>query len=133
MADLAALDCSTFLDGDLDPTFANIGGRRAVGERVLRGWLTSPGDVHYDLSRGEDIRLWLNAGMTAADTLTLQNRLRMDALKDEGVLDCTVVITRNFAEQTLTIAAEVEDEVGTYPLTLAIDLVTAEILEAFIT
>jgi len=128
MADQNALDASTFLDGDLDPTFAPISGRRAIAERVMRRWLTDVGTVQHALEDGENIRNWLSSGMTPKETDSLAQRLKAEAIKDEGVVDIEVVVRSNSATRAMTISGEITDADGPFPFTLAIDAVSASLV-----
>lgn len=127
MADFRALDASTFVDGDLDPTFAPISGRRAIAERVLRSWLTRPNQARYAPDRGVGVLDWLSLGSSAADRAALTALLEADAVKDEGVAAASVVVGFNASLQTMTIDATLEDDVGPFPLTLSIDLVSSSL------
>lgn len=128
MADLNALDASTFLDGDLDPTFAPITGRRAIAERVARRWLTFPGTVAHAPDDGVMILAWLSRGATDGDLRQLAADLEAEALKDEGVHNADVSVTLNAQTMVMTISAQLEDADGTFSMTLAIDQVSVSLL-----
>jgi len=128
MADLAALDASTFLNGDLDPTFAPVSPRRAIAERVCRRWFTTPGTIAYAINDGENLRTWLSAGATDKQIARLEGRLVAEAEKDEGVVSASVDVALNTQTQTLTVAGTLTDADGPFDLTLSIDAVTATLL-----
>lgn len=77
---------------------AEASGSLSVAQRVARSWLQPSGGLWYDPSRGGDLLRAQNAPVYPA---RLAPRLSAQALRDECVDDCAVVV--NFIEQTKTL------------------------------
>jgi hypothetical protein len=80
-------DVSTFLNGDLDPSFASITGQYAVAEACVRRLGTPRGSLVDDADFGYDLRLVLNRGLQPGEVYTIAENVRAECLKDERVLD----------------------------------------------
>jgi hypothetical protein len=116
------LDVSTF--PDLDPELRSISGQRAVGEAVARRWLTPLGGLVDDPEYGgEDLGSLLGATRTADELAALGASLERQALEDERVESCRVVVTTTgpLSGQTLIVRAQLTTSEGPFSLVLTAD------------
>ena len=114
----------------LPARFAFVDGPVAVAYSVARRWQTARGSLPWAPEVGVDVTELL--GQPLADGLRAQWQadLRAEALADERVEDCTVVITAP-DEETLQIAADLsllEGDDVSFRLVVTVDAVTIEIL-----
>lgn len=112
MADFGT-DVSTYVMGDLDPSFGIISGRRVVAEAVGRLWTSAKGTIITDIDAGVDVRQLLSSPVDDNTQNELSQILRNEALRDERVLDIAVEVRLNAPLQRLSIrgAITTSDEV----------------------
>lgn len=84
------IDVSTYVDGDLDPTFALITGPRVVAEAIARRLQTPRGGLPRDPSYGTDLRAWVNASLSPARLAALRAAIAGEASADPRVEDVDV-------------------------------------------
>ena len=126
--DFGVGDVSTFVDGDLDPTFASLDQERSVMESVARGWISPQGSIPWAPSDGDDIRQMISAKLSPAKLLDWTVRLETSALADERVLSCDVTITVGSDAKSVSIHGAIETASGPFSLTLAVDALTISLL-----
>jgi len=83
-------------------------GPKVVSQRLVRRWTTPRGALALigdDPDFGWDVRQYINRKMTSLDLSTAQIQLQNEALKDEEVQSCLVVLS--FVGNALTISATV--------------------------
>jgi hypothetical protein len=85
------LACAQDLTEDFEEIDEN--SPQAIGQAIFRRWTTPRGQLQDDQEYGEDIVGMLNKGLTAAYIAEKAGRLKLEALKDDRVQDCTVTIT----------------------------------------
>lgn len=92
------VDFSTFFDStgrpDLDPNWTPISGPRAVMEHIARRWVTEKGEMD-DPTYGYPVTRYYNSQMLPQELRALQQGLRAEALKVEGVDDAQVLISHD--------------------------------------
>lgn len=79
------IDVSTFVDGDLDPTFELITGPRVVAEAVARRLMTPRGGLVRNPAYGTDLRQWVNGSLTNARRAALRSAIAGEASQDPRV------------------------------------------------
>lgn len=121
-------DVSTFTNGDLDPAFRWISGRRVVAERVARRLYTDVDLLEYAPDGCLDIRAFLSGGVDNATLLRLASRITAIAERDESVATADATVSWNDATQALKVRIALETEEGPFSLVLAITAVTLELL-----
>lgn len=121
-------DCSTYVNGDLDPTFTLLTGRRIVAEAVLRRWETPNGSLPWDTNAGLDVRAWVNEAIDDRDVYELRRLMEAEAEKDERVFSCTVTINPLLRENRLRIESVIETADGAFTLVADIGELTVELL-----
>jgi hypothetical protein len=123
-------DVSTYVGGDLDPTFAVISGRRVVAEAIARRLETRRGALLRDPNYGTDLRAWLNRDFvgSAATLFRLKASVDREAEEDERVLSADATVTYEPAFQKLRIAIAIETAEGPFELVLAVSAVSVAIL-----
>lgn len=98
---------------DIDQNLSESKGTRALLECVARRWYDRAGSLFYDKNYGVGIETYLNAVVKTSDLATI---LEEEALKDERVDACTVVVTTT--GESLTIDGRIETADGPYELTV---------------
>lgn len=127
-------DISTFVlndEGvsDLDPFFVEISGARVIAEAVARRWTSAKGSMFWDEDAGEDVRAYLNAKLDPAKLADIEATLSAEALKDERVARCAVLVTYNQGTKHLRIRGTITPSEGpAFQFVLSIDAVTATTL-----
>lgn len=99
--------------------------RILIGQRVARAWQTPRGGlgaVGDDPNRGWDCRQYVNKKLAPNDVNIAQQQLQNEALKDEQVQSCEVVMT--LSGTTLTIDAHLESSAGPFQLTMNVQGLT---------
>lgn len=124
-------DVSTYRDGDLDPTFTIISGRRVISEAVARRLETPRGTCLRDPNYGSDTRGWLNRDFVAAEKtlFRLKALIEAEAEKDERVLGAEASIAYDPAIQKLRVVIMLEAAGGPFQLVLDITQVSVAIIE----
>lgn len=117
-------DVSTF--PDLDPTFAEVHGTRAVAEAIARRLMTPRGTLDYDPDYGFDVRELLSAAVDERRLFWVRAEIEAEAEKDERVRGATATLERTADAIVVTLALETAE--GPFRLTLGIDDVTVAIL-----
>lgn len=120
------VDASTI--GGLDPTFAEVRGKRVVLERLVRRFRTARGDLDYAPDDGLDLVQWVNEATTPMQRRTLGNYMLLEAKKDEAVLDAIITMNFNSAVQRLDINVWVDTEEGPFDFTLGVNELTVQVL-----
>jgi hypothetical protein len=111
-------DVSTF--PDLDPAFALISDKRAVGEAIARRLMTPHGSIDYDADYGYDVRDLLNEDMGPAELLAAQSAIVDEAEKDERVLHATLDLVFVPESDTLSLPLTLELADGPFELVLSV-------------
>jgi len=75
----------------------------AIGEAIVRRFITPRGGVVDDQSYGLDLRGYCNRGVTNEQIVRLQSQCRVEALKDDRVSDAEVSIRWVAAERRLSV------------------------------
>ncbi len=110
---------------DLDPTMAIVSGKQCLLEAIARRWLDLAGSLFYDRDYGAGIEAYLSAATLSAHDIS--NTLESEALKDERVQDCKVVVTA--AGETLTIKGQITDSSDeTFSLTVLVSKLDVKVL-----
>ena len=131
---------------DLDPTMAEVSGRLCLSQNLARRLITPRGTLIDDPNYGYDLTQYLNADIGPSDIAQIQAGVEAEFLKDERVLDATIVAqfvgpTQVQAALTATIAnpqpvplgvliitATVTDSTGPFTLVLSVSNVTVTLL-----
>lgn len=95
----------------------------AIGHAVLRRWITPRGQNPDDPDYGEDIRGFLNKGITTKDIREKAGKLKQEAEKDDRVGACTVTLTPSPDGRELRVSAAIvpkDPAVETFTLTFAV-------------
>jgi hypothetical protein len=119
--------CISVVDG-LPLRWKYITGKRVVAEAVLRRWSTERRSLPYDLDYGTDARAMIGDSLTSASIGEWQSALAAEAVKDDRVEDCDVVITYDRATETALVTASITTADGPFRLVSAIDAVTVNLL-----
>lgn len=114
---------------DLDPMFSEVSGAAGVAQALARRLITPRGALLDDPGYGYDLRGRLNAAITSAGRLAMQTAIAAELRKDERVDDVQVTLTFEPALNALHVDAVVFGAFGPFRLTLAVDAVSAALLE----
>ena len=130
MADLGTdISCVS----DVDPQCTVVSGRRLLAEAVARRWITPRGMLIDDPNYGTDVTDFIDADVTRASLASMRASMIAEALKDERVESCEVVITPPpgglGATGAYHVTATLADAAGPFDLTLAITDVTVDLIE----
>lgn len=87
------VDLSCVLDITPDAAEVDPNTTRAIGEALVRRYISPRNSVLDDESYGLDLRARCNAGQTRQDLTRLQSQIRVEALKDDRVSDVSVTLT----------------------------------------
>jgi hypothetical protein len=79
----------------------------AIGQAIVRRWLTDKATLPDDRDYGEYIGRWLNEGTTDTDLLAAGGQLRLEALKDDRVDSLTVEVTLADNSKTIEVTARI--------------------------
>jgi hypothetical protein len=131
VAQYTGTDFSTFraADGtaDLDPNWTPISGPRVVLEHIARRLMTPPG-VMQDEDYGFDLRSFYSANLSQTDIRRIQNGVRGEALKVEGVDDVSVtVLQMSDGSVEINLAVTLADE-ETYPMVFVLNADSVKLL-----
>lgn len=117
-------DVSTFVDGDLDLSFAPIAGSRVVAEGVLRNWITKRKACFWAPHLGRNINSMVNGDLTRADIERVKIGLVQEAKGVDGCLSCAVTIRRvegtDEDEGAWEVLGNVRTKVGTSDVNVSI-------------
>jgi phage baseplate assembly protein W len=122
------IDVSTFVDGDLDPTFALISGPRVVAEAIARRLQTPRGGLVRNPDYGTDLRQWVNASLTSARRAALQNAIAGEAGADPRVDTVEVEFVESEGELRVSISGTCA--AGPFDLVLDVASLTVDLLNA---
>lgn len=131
MATAAEIGTDLSCTWDLDPRCAVVTGRRLLAEAVFRRLITPRGMLIDDPEYGTDITNMINDDMTPTEIEALRAAIVHECGKDERVESATVAIAAppsGTGRYTITIT--LEDADGPFDLTLSVNDVTVEMLEA---
>jgi hypothetical protein len=95
------LSCVNDLTATLEEVDPN--SPRAVGEAVLRRYITPRGGVVDDLSYGYDVRALCNRGIPLKDIPLIAASMRSEALKDDRVLEALAELRFSLTERSLSV------------------------------
>jgi hypothetical protein len=121
-------DISTFVDGDLDPFFRLISGKRVVGEAIVRRWTTPQGGLFFDENFGRDVRDLLGQATSPQTLFALRTALVAQAEEDERVLHASVDVSLNTQTRKLFIRGEIATADGPFTLVVAVTDLSIELL-----
>ena len=108
---------------DIDQNLSESKGPRAVLECVARRWYDLAGSLFYDQNYGVGLDAYLNAAVKTDDLATL---LEEEALKDERVEECTVVVST--VAESLRIDGRIVTADGQYELTVLTSALDVQVL-----
>jgi hypothetical protein len=114
---------------DLDPSMLEVNGRQVVIQSIICRLSTPLGSVIDSPNDCFDLRDELSDGFTPSQIASLGPRIQNQVLRDQRIKTCTVNLDYDFAKSTLTIAMQLEDADGPFPLTLVASKVTVAILK----
>lgn len=118
-------DTSTF--PDFDGTGRTISGVRVVAECLLRRFTTRRGTLFYDPDFGLDLRDLLNEDLDASDLRRFTALAKLEAEKDERVVEAAVSLSLSGSTLKIQISGELSTREA-FDFVLAIDKVSAEVL-----
>ena len=121
-------DVSTFVDGDLDPFFRVISGKRVVAEAIVRRWTTPQGGLFFDENFGRDVRDLLGQATSPQTLFALKTALTLQAEEDERVREATVDVSLDPKTRRLVIRGEIETAEGPFTLVVAVTDLSVELL-----
>lgn len=125
MADYGT-DVSTFLNGDLDPSFTIISGPQVVVEAIARRLTTPQGSLISDPTYGFDVRELLHADLDRRAEARVIGQIRSQVESDERILTSSVSLTRS--GETLAIRVRFSTQDGPFAFTLAIGAARVAVL-----
>lgn len=120
------IDVSTFVDGDLDPTFSLITGPRVVAEAIGRRLQTPRGALVRNPEYGTDLRQWVNASLTPARRAALRSAIAAEASQDPRVDSIDVVLVED--GNSLTVSITGTCAAGPFELVLDVADLTVDLL-----
>jgi phage baseplate assembly protein W len=126
MADFGS-DISTYVNGDLDPTFTVITGPRVVAEAVARRLETPRGRLPEDPNYGYDLRILLNGSFTAADLARHESAIAAEAEKDPRVERADATLSLG-ADRRLVARVVLHTAEGPFALVLDVSQVSVALL-----
>lgn len=97
------IDVSTFVDGDLDPTFALITGPRVVAEAIARRLTTPRGGLPRHPGYGTDLRRWVNVALTPARRAAVRSAVAGEASADPRVESIDVELVESGSSLRISI------------------------------
>lgn len=112
---------------DLSEECRIVSGARLLAEALVRRLMTPRGMLIDDPDYGTDLREFLNEDFDDLALVRVLSEARQELLKDERVVDVTIV-DPTFDGSKLTMTLAVEAEEGALRLTLAISDVTIDLL-----
>jgi hypothetical protein len=115
---------------DLDAGMIEVTGRTLLAQSLVRRQTTPTGSVSDSPNDCVDVRGWLSNGVTTNELHALAGNLKTELLKDERVVDVSLMVSYNAASQTLTIVENFTSGYGPFTLTLTVTNVTISILVA---
>lgn len=125
----ALIDVDISCVSDLDPALTLISDQRTlVAQRIARRLGTPRGGLVYDEDYGFDLRGLVNAAMTVTEVLGMEQNIRAECLKEDGVLSVKTSIGYSAQTQRLRVKILLGSVFGTFPLTLEASSVTVTIL-----
>jgi phage baseplate assembly protein W len=127
MADYGT-DISTFLNGDLDPSFTVISGPQVVVEAVARRLTTPQGSLISDPAYGFDVRQLLHADLDRRTESRVVGLIRSQVEADERILSSSASLTRT--GETLAITVRFRTQDGPFAFTLSVGAARVALLAA---
>jgi len=121
-------DVSTFVDGDLDPFFRVISGKRVVAEAIVRRWTTPQGALFFDENFGRDVRDLLGQATSPQTLFALKNALVAQAEEDERVAEISVDVSLDVRSRKLLIRGEIATADGPFTLVVSISDLSVDLL-----
>lgn len=121
-------DVSTFVDGDLDPFFRVISGKRVVAEAIVRRWTTPQGGLFFDENFGRDVRDLLGQATSPQTLFALKNALVAQAEEDERVHEARVDVSLNPQTRRLLIRGEIVTADGPFSFVVSVSDLSVELL-----
>ncbi len=123
MADLGVdIDCLN----DLDPTFALVSGRKALGQAIVRRLITPRGSLLHAPDYGFDVRAFLNESVTGREIFQIESGIEAEVLKDERLFEADATVTYDEPTARLTIHLRLTDADGPFDLVLAVSALKVE-------
>ena len=113
---------------ELDPAFAPMTDARVIGEALLKRFTTPRGSLPFHPSYGEDVRAWLNEGLTSADLHRLKSALEAQAEQEERIASCDVTLSVNAQAQQLTIGVFAVTGLGPFRFTITVGQLDASVV-----
>ncbi|MET0403045.1 MAG: hypothetical protein ABW123_11610 [Cystobacter sp.] len=125
-------DISTFpdLDASLALSMSTSSVRKMVGEALCRRFCTARGALWAHPDYGEDLRAFLNEVITDEALHRCASAAELEAEQDERILSASAVVTYDAANEKLSLALEVETDVGPFEYLLAVDELTVTLIDA---
>jgi hypothetical protein len=122
-------DVSTFVAGDLDPSFNLITGPHVVAENIARRLSTTRGTMIDDPNFGLNLRDFLNSAMTPQQIFALQKSVEAECEKDDRVLDASAQLTyTSVAGGTLRVSVVFNTSAGPFALDLSVSALTPTLI-----
>ena len=122
------LDVSTFVNGDLDPTFALIAGPQVVAEAIARRLQTPRGGLPRNPEYGTDLRQWVNASLSPAKRAALQSTIVGEVTADPRVESVDVEFVESGSSLRVSISGTCS--AGPFDLVLDVASLTVDLLTA---
>lgn len=113
---------------DVDPNWAEVTSRQALGQALGRRLVTTHGSLIDDLDYGFDVREYVNDDVSTATIQQIARRIEAECAKDERVLRASATVTFSAAGK-LTVVIAITDGAGPFKLVLTINQVGIEKLE----
>lgn len=112
---------------DIDPTFALESGTVLVAHALYRRFLTPRGTLVGDDDYGLDLRDEVGDSFDTRSVGVLRAKIVAECMKDERVQSATADVS--FAAGAIRVSIRGHSAAGPFSLTLAVDTVTAQLLE----
>lgn len=125
-SDTACLTDLTLIDRQVTDPKTLIAQRLARRLQTPRGALANIGD---DPNFGWDVRQYLNGKFTTSTTITAQEQIQSECLKDEQVATAKAAVT--LVNGTMTIALSIVSSAGPFTLTMNVNQLTTALVFNF--
>jgi hypothetical protein len=109
---------------DLETSFSQVNGRRALAEAIARRLTTPRGGLWYDPNYGYDLRQHLNSPAPRGGVI--ESQVTAEVLKDDRVFDVAVSVV--FASEKLTVVLQITDALGPFPLIVEVTQLSVDLL-----
>ena len=125
--DLSCITDVTHTLDEVDPQ-----SNTAIGEAIIRRYITPRGTLPDDQDYGLDLRGYCNRGVTDAELRTLPSAMRMEAMKDDRLEDAGITVTWDSTTRRLRATAVLRprDSVDPFRLVFFVSGDGAELIES---